>query len=139
MMPKPGAAQERLGLNLYDLEAIHPDLYKRTLSGVLDLRREAVIRVGSGTVDTAVPFSCALLLAATLCDILRSENRKFREPPIRVYLSSSQGVWTKLGKDAVLTTVGDRDGVRVVELDPRVFRSLAHASPDVPLLPKSLV
>ncbi len=137
-MPRPLPTQkvptERLAINLFDIGRVDLGVLRLVLGGKLDLRKEAAIRISKLAEDTAVPFTCDLLTAAIACDVLRSENRKLGENPIRIYLAKPGGNWSRLGGNEVLTiTEGG------VALDPRVFPSMVTAESYDPLVPKPLV
>lgn len=121
--------QECLAVNLADLDRMDPALRGPLLHGKLDLKA-GHIRVDPRRVDEfAVGFTCDLLTAATLCDVVRSNDRKLRQSPTRVYLRRRVS-WEQLPKDAVLTEVYETDEVdafgnprRTVRLNWDVFRS----------------
>ena len=112
---------QRLAVNLWDVERIGEQLLAAIRSR-LDLQREAVVSVddekdGDGRfVNTAIPFNCPLLAAATLLDVVRSTDRRVGDVPTRAYLFRDG--WRRLTRYHVLTVVdGDK-----VSLNPAVFR-----------------
>lgn len=107
-------SRPRLAINLFDLDHLHPVVRASALAGKLG--KEAV-RVDDERMDeTAVEFTCDLLTAASVLDVLRSEARKTDDPPIRAYIKK-QGWWQRIPHIAVLTRV--REGK--VELSPEWF------------------
>lgn len=109
---------ERLALNLFDLERVHPAVRAKLLP-LLDLRKEAAVWVDKDHLDeTASPFACSLLAAANACDLIRGMARQLREEVPRVYLDCrGKGTWERLTAAAVLTVVHDGK----VILDPAMF------------------
>lgn len=113
-LPQKKSRPEKLAVNLFDLDHLHPAVRAAALGG--KLAGEAV-RVDDERIDeTAVEFRCPLLTAASALDVLRSEARKAGDPPIRAYIKR-QGWWQRLPHAAVLTRV--REGK--VELSPEWF------------------
>jgi hypothetical protein len=96
----------RIGICLFDLDRIDPGMRGLLLGGNLDLRRERVVRVDKDRPDeTAVPFSCDLLKAASICDVVRGHDREAGDQPTRVYLKKDH--WRRLPADALLTLTVD--------------------------------
>lgn len=101
-LPRKETRPERLAINLFDLDHLHPVVRASALGGKLG--KEAV-RVDDERMDeTAVEFTCDLLTAASVLDVLRSEARKADDPPIRAYIKK-QGWWQRVPHTAVLTRV----------------------------------
>lgn len=123
---------ERLAISLFDLDYISPMLRTKLLSGRLDLRRENVIRAnGESIMETGIPFTCELLLAATACDMIRSENRREGDRIVRVYLNRGNG-WVKVSSNTILTIPIDGE----LHLNPEVFPSARESLPDMAPTPK---
>lgn len=127
-MPKI-QTDERLALNLFDLDSIVPELKMRLFRGRLDLRRDSVIRVDKDKTDeTAVPLLGDLLSAAVACDILRSENRREGDKVVRIYINRGTN-WVKLPSSAILT---DRIEGELI-LNSEIFPSARALLPEKPL------
>ena len=110
--------RERLAVNLYDLTNVHELVRASLLGGKLDLAKESVVWVDNSRLDeTAVPFICDLLTAASCLDVLRSEARKVNDPPIRAYIYRE--AWTRLPHYAVLVNIEDGKAVLSSEWFPR--------------------
>jgi hypothetical protein len=62
--------------------------------------------------ETGLAFSCNLLQAASVCDILREHDGKVGQTPTRIYLRKVR-VWQKLPGDCIL--------VKYDRLNPAVF------------------
>jgi hypothetical protein len=116
--PVKSGRPERLALNLWDLERVHPQVRARILP-LLDIRRESAVWIDPDREDeTACPFTCALVTAAAAADLIRGMARQCGEPPPRVYLNRlGVGSWVRLAGEAILTHLLDG---RVV-LSPAVF------------------
>lgn len=98
----------------------------KLISGKLDLK--TVLRVGQGEkIDdvAAVPFVTTLLEAATVCDLLRSNARRLKQPPPELYLSRTGERWARITYDTVLTIVS----AGKVKLHPKVFPTEAVMGP----------
>ncbi len=79
-----GQQAERLALNLFDCDRIEPIVRQMMLGGKLVLEP---IRVDPQRGDeVGVEFSCDLLTAAALCDVIRSHDRELGDRPTRVYV-----------------------------------------------------
>lgn len=105
---------EAIAVVIADLDRIVPSIRQMALSGKLDL--STPIRVDPERMDeTAVRFSCDLLTAATLCDVIRANDRKAGDHPTRVWVK--RRAWTKLPGTAMLTLI-ERGAV---VLDPEWF------------------
>jgi hypothetical protein len=116
--PVKAGRPERLALNLWDLDLVHPQVRARLLP-LLDLRRQSVVWVDKDREDeTAALFTCSLLTAASACDRIRGIARQVHETPPRVYINRiGVGAWTRLPADAVLTHLLNGKTV----LDPTIF------------------
>ena len=117
--------REKLAVSLVDLDRVAPALRAGLLGGKLDLSR--AIRVGQDRTEDvpAVVFSCDLLTAATVCDILRSHDRQHGDPPTGLYICKDRA-WVRVTNDTVLTVVvGGK-----TRLNPAVFpAALTDAAP----------
>lgn len=124
-MPIPTKQQrtERLAVSVFDLDRLPPDVRRQMLGGKLDLR--AVVRPDPDKpATTALAFSCPLLEAALICDILRNNDRKLGDEPTKVYLYSGRG-WAEIGPSTVLTSTDGGD----LSLCPSVFPPLEEPTP----------
>lgn len=111
---------EGLSINLFDLDRVDPFIREQLrIAERIDRDRGNVVRVDEKRVDeTAVAFTCDLITAATICEIIRNHDRKAGDYPTRVYVRrAAGGKWEKLPNDALLTLVA---GEKVV-LNPRWF------------------
>ena len=98
----------------------------KLLAGRIDIAK--VLRVGQGEkIDDvpAVAFCCELLEAATVCDLLRSNARRLKQPPPELYLSKGGERWARVTYDAVLTMVS----AGKLKLHPKAFPSEAVVGP----------
>ncbi len=119
---------EELCLHLSDLDRIDPLVRGMLLKDKVDLER-GPIRVDPSKVDAAgVGFLCDTLTAAILCDVIRSNDRKLRQPVTRVYLKRADA-WAQLSSDLVLTEVENGK----VRLNWSVFTSQIERVDTVPL------
>ena len=119
---------ERLAINLFDLDSVHPHLKVKLLNGRMDLKRDNIIRIDPDKTDeTAVPLVGDLLTVAVACDILRSENRREGDKVVRIYLNKG-GNWIKLPSAAILTHRIEGE----LTLDPEIFPSARACLPDKP-------
>lgn len=109
--------RERLAINLFDLDRINLTIRGMLLADKLDASRAIPMDRDRGD-ERAVEFSCDLLTAATVCDTIRSHDRKAGEAPTRVYLW--RGSWSKLGGSVVLTQLMGDGRCR---LSPEFFAS----------------
>lgn len=129
--------EERLAVNLFDLNRVEPSLFRLLFAKRLELNKGKAIRVDPKvTTETALPFHCSLIEAATACDILRNENRKLKEPIARVYVNRGRG-WVKLPSTVFLTLAMGESCI----LNPEVFgqaMSEELAGPIAPLRPKRI-
>jgi hypothetical protein len=109
--------RESLAVNLFDLDRVDPTVRQILLAGKLDLTR--VIRINPDRPDeTAVAFTCDLLTAACICDVIRTHDRAAGDHPCRVYLRRSKA-WERLPGAAVLSVLDDGKAV----LNPDLFGS----------------
>lgn len=117
--------RERLAVSLADLDRVAPALRAGLLAGKLDLSQ--AIRVGQDRMEDvpAVVFTCDLLTAATICDILRSHDRQHGDPPTGLYINKDRA-WTRVTNGTVLTVIVNGK----VKLNPVVFpAALTDAAP----------
>lgn len=119
--------KERLAIWLDDIDRIAPELRDKLLSGRLDLTQ--TVRVGRGELQRhksvpALVFTCPLLEAALVCDIIRSHDRKAKERPTELYINRGTS-WARLIYSAVLTAVVDGK----VILNPAVFPNVEVTVP----------
>ena len=110
---------ESIAINLEDLDRMTDAMRQRLITGRVD----AVKWIRLGEMEAAVQFTCDLLTAATVCDIVRSHDREVGDEPTRVYIR--RGVaWNRLPALAVLTTV---EPSGAVILHPTIFPSRPRA------------
>jgi hypothetical protein len=123
--------KERLAVNIFDLDRLSPlvrgKLFRDGEGDRIDLTH--AVRVGPEKDEAAVVFTCPLLTAATVCDILRSNDRKFNqeirerglkgheERQTRVYLFRGRS-WVPVPRDVILTR---QTPDKQVILNPNVF------------------
>jgi hypothetical protein len=126
--PTPRIEEERsetLAINLEDLDRMTDAMRQRLITGRVDTIRW--LRIGE--MEAAVQFTCDLLTAATVCDIIRSHDREVGDEPTRVYVRRGTA-WNRLPALAVLTAV---EPSGAVVLHPAVFptkpRAVAAAAP----------
>ncbi len=101
---KSDSNETQLAINLWDCDHINPLLRPYLLGGRLD--KDNAVWVDKSRVDeTALVFTCELLEAALVIDIVRNEQRKKGEPPIRAYIHKR--TWTRLTGTQVLTVTED--------------------------------
>lgn len=94
--------QERLSINLFDTDRLIGMLREKTLP-LLDFSA-AIPMDKDRPEERGVAFTCSLLQAAVVCDIIRSEDRKAGDVPTRIYLKRSPNrAWYKLGSEVILT------------------------------------
>lgn len=116
---------EKLAINLYDLDRLPPEMRIKLLKGRLDLNKENIIDYEYTTtningekekrVEKGSQFTCDLLAAALVCDIIRSYDRSVGDIETRIYLNKGDGIWTKLSKNAILVVSGGK------KLNPKYF------------------
>lgn len=116
MPPLKERRKERLAVNLFDIDSLEPTMRLFLISGKIDFKLP--VRVGESIQETAVPFQCRLLEAATACDIIQEEQRKVGLPPVKVYLDAEgTGFWIRIASSTQFTVV---HGGKVA-LNPEVF------------------
>lgn len=115
----------KLGINLEDLDRIDPIMRQRLLHKRLDL--ENPVRIATNSLEVAIPFVCNLRDAATICDIIRSEDRKAGDAPTRIYLKNGTRDWKRTSPNTLF-------GVQVkgqLHLNPQVFNvPIEHTPPE---------
>ncbi len=121
-MEKLEERKERLAVALSDLERLAEQMRLKLLVGRLDLSQ--AIKVGDKDEVPAVVFSCDLLTAATICDMLRSYDRAHNDPATRIYINRALA-WSKLADNVVLTLLIDGK----VKLHPLVFTEATRMGP----------
>lgn len=96
---------EKLAINLYDLDRLPADMRGKLLGGRLDL--SSPIRTDWDRKDSpdelALLFTCPLLTAAIVCDIIRDWDVKAGDFPTRIYLKRKE--WTRIPSHKRLTVV----------------------------------
>ena len=114
---------ERLAFELACIDRIPADLsLKLGLANKLDFT-ETIAATGSHGPAPAVVFKCSLLEAAVVCDLVRSYDRRMRNPISGVFVSRNGGVWVRIQNWMQLTLKEpDPDsGKERVVLNPRAF------------------
>jgi hypothetical protein len=111
----PSYGDTGLAVNLYDLDH-HPEARDRYR--FCDNADPTPVCVGGGAVcdTTAVVFTCGLLLAACICDIIREEDRRAGRRPTRAYVRRPL-TWVEVPEDILLAVAV---GTKFV-LNPAVF------------------
>lgn len=114
--------KERLALSVEDLENHeHLDLCQGRLNLEQPFVAEAVSRKDSKGVPQiykvyAVEFNCTLLVAATICDMIRSRDREYGHTPSRLYIMRDTA-WSRLPMDTVFTVRQEE----ILLLSPEIF------------------
>lgn len=117
--------KERLAISLPDLDRLDPEVRKRLLKGRLDLNPiKANIPHGKSVREEVfVRFSCPLLEAGKVCDVVRAEDKRAGDDPTRVYIlrppttKHPDAEWTKLPGTATFTVPDVPEGVD----DPKIM------------------
>ncbi len=92
----------KLAINLTDLDRLEPTFRQKMLGRKLDLSR--VVKVNNrGLIEPGVVFTCPILEAALICDIIRNNDRLCGDPPTRAYIFRQD--WKRLRDTDVLTQV----------------------------------
>jgi uracil-DNA glycosylase family 4 len=112
--PQPIKVEElcdyRLALNIDDVFRMTPDARKQLLAGRINfgqLASKMYIKVdGRAEPEAAIEFSCPLVEAATVCDVIRHQDAQVGDKPSRVYVNR-RDAWTRLPAEATLTTTVD--------------------------------
>jgi hypothetical protein len=123
----PPPRKERIGVNLFDLQRVLPEVRGMLLAGKVDVSRVYTTDPRRGD-ERAVEFTCPLLDAACICDVLREHDRRAGDDPTRVYLRREK-VWEKLPAESLLSVVEDGECV----LNPKLFRPVVRSEDLVPL------
>lgn len=107
---------ERLAINLSDLDRVTPEMRINLLKGRINPSKDQVITitVKEGQTERAIPFTCELLQAALVCDIIRSHDRQAGDTEARIYIEKD-GEWKKMERTAILTISGGK------KLNPKYF------------------
>lgn len=118
--------RERLGVNVFDLDRLDQSLRKNLLGGNLDLGEAIWFGRKYESDECFVAFSCDLLSAACICDLLRNYDRQLGDVATRIYLRKGRITpsWYKLPPTLVLT---EMDG-EICRLNPVVFPSSENLS-----------
>ena len=121
--------KEKLAINIFDIDRLDPTIRHNLLKGKLATDRTAVLRLDKEHLhETALPFTCGLLTAGAICDIIRGIDRRMGDSPTRVYVFKGLN-WTKVPFNKLLTVVKDSQAV----LNPAIFPPTKSdvVSPDV--------
>lgn len=111
----------KLAISMSDLERLSPSARAGLTTGRLDLSR--IVKVGEDRVKPipALTFSCDLLTAAKVCDIMRAQDVKVGDKLTQVYVLKDR-TWSRVPWNVQLTVaVPDGDGQLQVKLNPAVF------------------
>ena len=120
----------RLAINLFDLDRMLPMMRQTMLGGRLDLK--VAVWVDKDRLDeSAVVFTCDLLEAAALCDVIRDHDRSVGDYPTRVYLCR-ESAWQRVPADAILSIVVEGK----CDLNPKHFPKDVEPAEAIPLEPK---
>lgn len=117
--------EERLAVNFRDLDRIDDDIRLMALSGSLN-RKPLKMKDG----EVGVEFNCDPLLAAELCDTIRTNDRIAGQEVTRVYLFDGE-TWVKVSAKAFLTVTINETRT----LNPDVFASAERRGVQVVPLP----
>lgn len=124
---KAQAGGVRIAVNLADVGRIVPLLRAKLFSGKLDAE-SGVIRTDSARPEeAAVAFSCGLVVAASVCDIIRAHDRKAGDPPTRCYVFRK--VWSRVPSHVLLSVLSDGKTI----LNPALFAGSVEAGEAAPL------
>lgn len=114
----PTIRSDRIAIALDDIDRIDESMRVNLLAGKVELR----------TVDcngiACIVFKCDTLVAATIVDILRGNDRAVGDDTTRVFLDRGNG-WQSIKPHITLTTVVDGK----VMLIPSVFGTKVKAVP----------
>lgn len=127
----------KLGINLFDLDQVDPDLRKKLLvdkEGKERVNRANAVHVELDRISPtmAVVFTCDILTAALVIDILRSECRRLGKELIRGYINRGGESWARLLSRQVLTILDEN---RKPQLNPEIFRPDEPVEPSEPIAP----
>lgn len=120
-------AGEQLAVNLFDLDQLDSAIKGKLLAGKVDTRNPLRTDWDRKNIDdeVALIFTCDLLEAALICDIIRNLNRKVNDRPTRLYIKRKE--WSRIPSGIILT-IKDLNGTR---LNPKVFDA-NHMTPALP-------
>lgn len=125
---------ERLAINVFCLDRIDPVIRANLLKDKLDLTKP--IRTDWDRKDAkdevALVFKCDLLTAATVCDVIRAEDKKAGDFPTRLYLLRKE--WSRIPSYVVLTVMKNDK----VVLNPKIFPTVVQLAPLKPIAAKRL-
>lgn len=130
----------KLAVNLFDIGLLEPTVRDIMLGGKISLLKEDIVWVNTSRLDeTAVLFTCDLVTAAALLDVIRSQGRNGFLPLIRAYINRNaadgKGSWSRLVHTEVLTVVENGK----VKLNPDIFLTEKEFVPGSPLTPKRVI
>ena len=94
----------RLAINVLDIARIDPTIRQMMLISNLDVAGGAIRTDPKRLDEAAVAFSCSLVSAACIADVLRDHDRRAGDFPCRVYVKRKKA-WVKLPHGAILTKV----------------------------------
>lgn len=116
MPPVKKEANFKLAINLYDLDRLDPHIRVKLLVGRIDLLKPIKVAKDRVEPEPAVVFNCGLLTAASICDIIRNEDRNNGDFPTRLYIYRQD--WSRIPSHIQLTIVV---GGKIV-LNPEFFK-----------------
>lgn len=116
----------KLAVNLYDLDRCTGDL-RTSVAKRVDVHNPIKTdwdrKAECATDERAVVFTCSLISAAVLCDLMRSHDREAGDFPTRLYIKRKE--WSRIPSHVVLTVV--RGGKAV--LNPDFFKVELDVAP----------
>lgn len=117
----------KLAINLFDLDRLPQVVLASAVTPHVSTDKDDLVVMDKSRLDeVAVVFTCPVLQAASICDVLRSHDRDAGDAPTRVYVFRK--TWSKVPGDKALSVV--RDGE--VQLNPAVFRVERIPVPSTP-------
>lgn len=121
-----GYAGVCLALNIHDAERMDPEMRVKMLKGRVDLGRVVDMRFDRTpeAKEAAVVFTCDLLSAAIIIDLLRSHDREAGDFATRAYIKKN--AWGRIPSNVVLTI---KNGDQKTSLNPEIFGNLEGARP----------
>ena len=108
----------RLAINAVDLDRHDRFVLGLLLKDKIDLDAGAVPLKGLPLDEMPLPFTCNLLQAACVCDVIRSKDRSLKRYPTRVYVQTRER-WNRLPHAAVLVKIRDREPYLNPEFFPK--------------------
>jgi len=141
-MPQPGSkpsgpiiddTRYKLALNLFDTDRMAPELRSKLLAGKVNLKETVNVDLDRVQTSVAIVFTCDLLTAALVIDIVRSEDRKVNGPLTRAYINRGGTAWSRLPNNVVLTVA---EAGKPTRLNPQIFAEKEEEVVLLPLIPR---